>query len=70
MIEQTVTCDACGTVKKEVNHWWIVYLRKNGELAIKHANQYRPLKCIDVCGQSCVHMILDRWMATGSIEKS
>jgi hypothetical protein len=28
----------------------------------------KPYK--DVCGQSCLHRLVDRWMETGSLEKA
>ena len=61
-------CDVCGVEKKQVNHWW-----KAKEMAdhIRVAKAETPLvqPYKDVCGQSCLHRLVDRWMETGSLEK-
>lgn len=69
MIETTTTCDICGEKKKEVNHWFIAALY-NGWLKLSLDNDYdRDGFSIDVCGQACVHTLVDRWLTTGRLEK-
>ena len=65
MIDETTKCDVCGVQRKEVNHWYLVRANRSG----LHFPRKRALGDKDVCGQACAHLLLDRWLATGSIEK-
>ena len=65
MIEQKITCDVCGVERKAVNHWYLV--RANGSGF--HLPTQRKTGDKDVCGQSCAHKMLDRWLATRSLDK-
>lgn len=67
MIRQAISCDICGSEKKQTNHWFVAYER-NGELRLsgwqsKHA--LRP-KVKHLCGQKCVHRLMDEFMASVS----
>jgi len=65
VIDETTKCDVCGVQRKEVNHWYLVRANRSG----LHFPRKRALGDKDVCGQACAHLLLDRWLATGSIEK-
>jgi len=79
MREQRTTCDVCDVVKREVNHWWVVGLfdetcngRNVTRLIISSYDETptpttRSAK--DACGEKCVHVLVSRWMATGSLEE-
>ena len=59
--ENRVSCDVCGAQKRSVNHWW-----KIKEMA-SHVRVYRASETVprpykDVCGQSCAHRLMDKWM--------
>lgn len=60
------TCDVCGAERRDTNHWFEFY--NNGEDAgIRIFAGNERLK--QVCGQKCAHIMLDRWLSTGSLEK-
>jgi hypothetical protein len=73
-IETTVKCDICGVVKQQANRWWRVkvfnYENDEGEhLTVFHSDAVLVEPNKDVCGQSCLHRLIDRWMETGSLDK-
>jgi hypothetical protein len=62
----TYKCDGegCESIKKEVNHWWVV-------TPSDRAFSVRPMKieeselavnAITMCSESCVSKALSRWM--------
>ncbi len=57
----TITCDVCGKVKGESNHWFKVEIRSQC-IFVTPASWARNTKEQDACGQECVHKLLDRWM--------
>lgn len=66
------TCDECGTAKKDVNHWFKVYL---GADLCTDNGAWPPVFSLvawqkgidghDICGQQCATKVLQRWMAEG-----
>jgi hypothetical protein len=64
----SVSCDICKVTKREVNRWWKVRQMKH-TIAVAPAEVVVPKPFKDVCGQSCLHRLVDRWMETGSLEK-
>ena len=69
MSERTViTCEACDIQKKETNRWWKVK-EMTTHLRIFKAEVKVPKPYKDVCGQVCVHRLVDRWMESRPMEK-
>lgn len=64
MIRQAISCDVCGTEKKQSNHWFVAY-EKAGELRLggwTSRNRVRP-SVKHLCGQTCVHKLVDEFVA-------
>jgi endogenous inhibitor of DNA gyrase (YacG/DUF329 family) len=61
----TYTCAVCGAIKGEVNHWYSYSLQDDevrlGSFAMLDIYEIDETDC--VCGQKCLHVILDRWLA-------
>ena len=66
-IETKYVCDVCGAVRGEANHWFEALVAVPVEsLAITKFKGRKGLA--HLCGQKCVHTLLDRWLTTGSLE--
>lgn len=67
MIRQAISCDICGSEKKQTNHWFVAYER-NGELRLSGWQSKQTLrpKAKHLCGQKCVHRLMDEYMAAVS----
>lgn len=64
MIRQAISCDICGSEKKQTNHWFVAY-DQGGELRISgwsSRNRLRP-GTKHLCGQTCLHKLVDEFMA-------
>ena len=64
MIRQAISCDICGTEKKQTNHWFVAY-DQGGELRVSgwaSRNRLRP-GSKHLCGQTCLHKLVDDFMA-------
>lgn len=64
MIRQAISCDICATEKKQTNHWFVAY-EHGGELRVSgwHSrNRLRP-GTKHLCGQTCLHKLVDDFMA-------
>lgn len=64
MIRQAISCDICGSEKKQTNHWFVAY-DQGGELRVSgwsSRNRLRP-GSKHLCGQTCLHKLLDDFMA-------
>ena len=64
MIRQAISCDICGTEKKQTNHWFVAY-DQGGELRVSGwntRNRQRP-GSKHLCGQTCLHKLVDEFMA-------
>ena len=60
MIRQAISCDICGTEKKQTNHWFVAY-DQGGELRVSGLNpsiRLRPTMK-HLCGQTCLHKLVD-----------
>ena len=67
MIRQAISCDICGAEKKQTNHWYVTY-DQGGELRVSGLdarNRLRP-GAKHLCGQTCLHKLLDDFMARHS----
>ncbi len=64
MIRQAISCDICGTEKRQTNHWFVA-CDLGGELRVsgwKSRNRLRP-GTKHLCGQTCLHKLVDEFMA-------
>lgn len=64
MIRQAISCDLCGTEKKQNNHWFVAY-NQAGELRLRGWNPRNRLHpgSKHLCGETCVHTLVDDYMA-------
>ena len=64
MIRQAITCDICGSEKKQTNHWFVAY-DQSGELRVSGWNSRNRLRpgSKHLCGQTCLHKLVDEFMA-------
>ena len=66
-VKSTVICDVCGKERQQTNHWWTALVSSAGWWTIKHYDDndnYSGLK--HLCGQACVHTMVDAWMSSGA----
>lgn len=64
MIQPAISCDYCGTQKRQTNHWFIAY-KHAGELRVSGWNSLY-LMCPGtkhLCGETCVHKLVSEFMA-------
>ncbi len=61
---QAITCDICGSEKKQTNHWFVAY-EQGGELRVSGWNSRNQLRAASkhLCGQTCLHKLVDDFMA-------
>jgi hypothetical protein len=64
VIRQAISCDICGTEKKQTNHWFVAY-DQGGELRVSGWNSRNRLRpgSRHLCGQTCLHKLVDDFMA-------
>ena len=64
MIRQAISCDICGTEKKQTNHWFVAN-EQGGELRVSGWNSRNRLRpgSRHLCGQTCLHKLVDNFMA-------
>jgi hypothetical protein len=64
VIRQAISCDICGTEKKQTNHWFVAY-DQGGELRVSGWNSRNRLRpgAKHLCGQTCLHKLVDEFMA-------
>lgn len=65
---QVTECDVCGAQKKEVNHWYKVWICC-GEFRSAPAHLIANSDHLpDVCGRECASKLFSRFLETGSLE--
>ena len=64
MIRQAISCDICGTEKRQTNHWFVAY-EQGGELRMSGWSSRLRLRpgSKHLCGQTCLHKLVDEYMA-------
>jgi hypothetical protein len=65
LIRQAISCDICGTEKKQTNHWFVAY-NQGGELRVSgfSANiRLRP-RMKHLCGHTCLHKLVDEYITS------
>jgi hypothetical protein len=62
-INKTITCDRCGKVKREVNHWWIAKINAmDFTLLPWGSGAIESPVAKHLCGQECVSKMASQWM--------
>ncbi len=72
-IETKCFCDMCRAVRGATNHWFMVddllVVGIPGAIVVKRWESSKFASAqIHLCGQKCVHALLDRWLTTGSLD--
>jgi hypothetical protein len=64
LIRQSVSCDICGTEKKQTNHWFVAH-ELAGELRLSGWSSRHRTRAgaKHLCGQTCLHKLVDDFMA-------
>jgi hypothetical protein len=64
VIRQAISCDLCGTEKRQTNHWFVAY-EAGGELRMCgwHSRHRLRADSKHLCGQTCLHKLVDDFMA-------
>src|ERR1017187_5864823 len=64
LIRQAISCDICGSEKKQTNHWFVAH-DQGGELRVSGWNSRNRLRpgSKHLCGQTCLHKLVDEFMA-------
>jgi hypothetical protein len=64
VIRQAISCDICGTEKKQTNHWFVAN-DQGTELRISGWNSRNRLRpgSKHLCGQTCLHKLVDDFTA-------
>jgi hypothetical protein len=71
MIRQAISCDICGTEKRQTNHWFVAY-EQGGELRVSGWTSRHRLRAESkhLCGQTCPHKLVDEFMARSIASRS
>ena len=73
MEKPVITCDVCGQVKGESNHWFLVVSPEHPTpeshgiafgASTAMFSDPEGLILEDICGQACLHKRLSRWIET------
>jgi hypothetical protein len=64
LIRQSVSCDICGTEKRQTNHWFVAH-EHAGELRLSGWSSRNRSRAGSkhLCGQTCLHKLVDEFMA-------
>jgi hypothetical protein len=64
VIRQAISCDICGTEMQHTNHWFVA-CEQAGELRISGFGSRQRLRAgaRHLCGQTCLHKLVDDFMA-------
>ena len=63
-------CDMCGKEKRKTNHWFLAYLAAGQGLVVGQWNDdvATDADVLHLCGNNCVHKLVERYLETGSTE--
>jgi len=63
VIRHAISCDICGTEKKETNHWFVVY-EHQGELRVSGWTPQTKIRpgSKHMCGQTCMNKLVVEFM--------
>jgi hypothetical protein len=70
VIRQAISCDICGRDKQQTNHWFVAY-EHGVELRVRgwSAQARMSAKAKHLCGQTCLHKLVDEYMARALAER-
>jgi hypothetical protein len=70
MMAENAMCDVCGIDKKKANHWFMAFEDK-GVLRLSPWSGLNPkrLSMKHLCGQACVHRLVDVFLAGHSVNE-
>ncbi len=71
MIRQAISCDICGAEKKQTNHWFVAYTHA-GELRVSGWGVQGKIRASSkhLCGQTCLHKLVDEFIAGGATNRT
>jgi hypothetical protein len=71
VIRQAISCDICGNEKRQTNHWYVAY-EQGGELRVSGWSSRNRLRqgTRHLCGQTCLHKLVDDFMARALGQKT
>jgi hypothetical protein len=59
MTTTKVTCDVCGTEKKETNHWYVIHFSNDSQIVtISCFKADKDFQYFDVCGKPCAFKLI------------
>jgi len=63
VIRKVITCDICGSQKRQTNHWFVAY-EESGELRISGWNSLHLLspETKHLCGETCAHKLISQFL--------
>ena len=63
VIRQVITCNVCGSQKRQTNHWFVAY-EESGELRIGGWNSLHLLSpdTQHLCGEACAHKLISQFL--------
>jgi len=63
VIQQVITCDICGSQKRQANHWFIAR-EESGELRISGwiSPQVLSPEAKHLCGETCAHKLISQFL--------
>jgi hypothetical protein len=71
VIRQSISCDVCGTEKKQSNHWFVAH-EQAGELRLSGwSSRYRSRAgSKHLCGHTCLHKLVDDFMVRSQASRA
>jgi hypothetical protein len=71
VIRQAISCDICASEKKQTNHWFVAY-EQAGELRLSGWGSRNRLRAgaKHLCGQTCLHKLIDEFMAKEAVGRN
>jgi hypothetical protein len=71
VIRQAISCDICGNEKQQTNHWFVAH-EQNEELRLSGWSSRNRLRSgtRHLCGQTCLHKLVDDFMARAIGQKT
>ena len=67
---ERITCDQCGAVKKETNHWYTAAVTGHRKFVIcLSADLLTEPNYQDICGHQCAIAALNQFLQTGTLNR-
>lgn len=63
MIQQVITCNICGSQKRQANHWFVA-CEGSGELRISGFDSLHLVssETKHLCGETCAHKLISQFL--------